>query len=64
MYSSFQVGDVLKSVKFKWVYRITNIKDGVAVLEDTNKDTVRIRFTLSALAQRVKNGIFTHQPQV
>jgi len=64
MYSSFEIGDILKSNKFKWVYKIINIKNGVATLEDINKNTVRVRFTLSALAQRVKNGIFAHRPQM
>lgn len=62
METFFRSGDLLRSKRFGWVYRIAIIRNGTAILEDTIKTEVRIKFSLDALRNRVKNDTFVHTP--
>jgi len=62
MKTIFRSGDLLRSERFGWVYRIITVKNGTAILEDVSKESIRIKFSLSALRNRVKYNIFAHTP--
>ena len=58
----FSVGDYLLSKRFGWQYKIISIRYGVAVIQDIVRENVRMKFSLSALRNRVKNDSFVHSP--
>lgn len=58
----FFVGDYLYSKRFGWQYRIISIRNGAAIIQDIVRENVRLKFTLSALRNRVRIDSFAHSP--
>jgi len=58
----FKIGDYLLHKRFGWQYKIVSIRNGVAVIQDIVRDNVRLRFTLSALQNRVNVESYLHSP--
>jgi hypothetical protein len=62
MKKDFTIGEVFQSPKFKWMYKLERIENGVAILTDIMKPNIRVKFTLNALAERIKKGSFVRVP--
>jgi len=57
-----RIGDYLLSKRFGWQYKIVSIRSGAAIIQDITRENVRLKFSLSALRARIKNGSFWHSP--
>lgn len=58
----FMVGDYILSKRFGWQYRIYAIKNGSIYIQDVVKQNLRLAFSRSALALRIKNEVYLHSP--
>lgn len=58
----FKIGDYLLSKRFGWQYKIISITNGAVVIQDIVRENVRLRFSMSALENRINIGSFWHSP--